>query len=193
MDLSVQKILLFYDSLHINLNYCNKKTTLLNKNNNISLQGQQNQLLSKSQVHFNYLCVIQQWLLYSLHKEWSFLLTISSVNVTKSTNSCAFVQICWKNPYWKTSYFVWGFNQSQWLGESYYFSIIYQKLLVLKGAATDMRYFARRKFSRGLVHKKSFSLIVFKSSFQDRIHVLSREVGYLSWVWMNLEKSCNQQ
>ena len=46
-----------------------KKTTLLNKNNNISLQGQQNQLLSKSQVHFNYLCVIQQWLLYSLHKE----------------------------------------------------------------------------------------------------------------------------
>ena len=46
-----------------------KKTTLLNKNNNLSLQGQQNQLLSKSQVHSNCLCVIQQWLLYSLHKE----------------------------------------------------------------------------------------------------------------------------
>ena len=28
----------------------------------------------------------------------------------------------------------------------------------LKGTATDMRYFARSKFSRGLVHKKNFSL-----------------------------------
>ena len=28
-----------------------------------------------------------------------------------------------------------------------------------KGAATDMRYFARSKFSRSLVHMKSFSLM----------------------------------
>ena len=27
------------------------------------------------------------------------------------------------------------------------------------------------------------------SSFQVRIHILSREVGYLFWVWMNSEKS----
>ena len=35
----------------------------------------------------------------------------------------------------------------------------------IKGAATDMRYFARSKFSRSIVHKKYFSLIwqlVFK-------------------------------
>ena len=31
--------------------------------------------------------------------------------------------------------------------------------LKLKAAATDMRYFARSKFSRSLVHKKNFSLI----------------------------------
>ena len=29
----------------------------------------------------------------------------------------------------------------------------------IKGAATDMRYFARGKFSRSLIHKKNFSLI----------------------------------
>ena len=40
------------------------------------------------------------------------------------------------------------------------------KLFELKDAATDMRYFARSKFSRSLVHKKNFSLIwqvIFKS------------------------------
>ena len=31
--------------------------------------------------------------------------------------------------------------------------------LCIKGAVTDMRYFARSKFSRSLVHKKSVSLI----------------------------------
>ena len=30
---------------------------------------------------------------------------------------------------------------------------------IFKAAATDMRYFARSKFSRSLVHKKNFSLI----------------------------------
>ena len=38
----------------------------------------------------------------------------------------------------------------------------------VKGAATDMRYFARSKFSRSLVHKKNFSLIwqvVFKLGY----------------------------
>ena len=29
----------------------------------------------------------------------------------------------------------------------------------IKGAATDIRYFARGKFSRSLIHKKNFSLI----------------------------------
>ena len=39
---------------------------------------------------------------------------------------------------------------------------------MLKGAATDMRYFARSKSSRSLVHKKNFSLIrqvVFKLEY----------------------------
>ena len=37
-----------------------------------------------------------------------------------------------------------------------------------KGAATDMRYFARGKFSRSLVYKKNFSLmrqVVFKLGY----------------------------
>ena len=36
---------------------------------------------------------------------------------------------------------------------------IFHEVFVVKGAATDMRYFTRSKFFRSLVHKKSFSLI----------------------------------
>ena len=35
----------------------------------------------------------------------------------------------------------------------------YKKSCFVRGAATDMRYFARSKFCRSLVHKKKFSLI----------------------------------
>ena len=42
----------------------------------------------------------------ALHKKWSFPLTISSVNVAKSAEICGFGQIYWKNPKWKTSFFV---------------------------------------------------------------------------------------
>ena len=51
------------------------------------------------------------------------------------------------------------------------YSFIYLSMyltLKLKAAATDMRYFARSKFSRSLVHKKNFSLIwqvVFKLGY----------------------------
>ena len=41
-------------------------------------------------------------------------------------------------------------------------------LSFLKGAVTDMRYFARSKFSMSLAHKKNFSLIgqvVFKLGY----------------------------
>ena len=61
----------------------------------------------------------------------------------------------------------------------------------LKSAATDIKYFARRKFSRSLVHN-NFELDM-TSSFQVRIHILSRKVGYLFWAWMNSEKSHERQ
>ena len=41
----------------------------------------------------------------TLHKKWNFPLMISSVNVTKSSGDDAFGQICWKNPWLKTSFF----------------------------------------------------------------------------------------
>ena len=47
-----------------------------------------------------------QWAKKTLHNEWSFLFRISSVNVTKSEVFCRFGQIYWRNPYWKTSFFV---------------------------------------------------------------------------------------
>ena len=41
-----------------------------------------------------------------LHKKWSFPLRVSSVNVIKSAVSCEFGHIYWRNPKWKTSFFV---------------------------------------------------------------------------------------
>ena len=58
-----------------------------------------------------------------------------------------------------------------------------------KGAATDMRYFARSKFSRSLVYKKNFSLrwqVVFKLGY------VFCQIGYLFWVWMNSRQICKQ-
>ena len=43
---------------------------------------------------------------HQLHKKWSFPLRISPVNVTKYAVSCGFGYIYWRNPYWKTSFFV---------------------------------------------------------------------------------------
>ena len=43
---------------------------------------------------------------WPLHKKWSFPLRISSINVTKSVVSCGFRHIYWRNPKWKTSFFV---------------------------------------------------------------------------------------
>ena len=42
----------------------------------------------------------------ALHKKWSFPLRISSVNATKSAVCCGFGRIYWRNPQWKTSFFV---------------------------------------------------------------------------------------
>ena len=42
----------------------------------------------------------------ALHKKWSFPLRISPVNFTKLSVSCGFGHINWRNPQWKTSFFV---------------------------------------------------------------------------------------
>ena len=42
----------------------------------------------------------------TLYKKRSFQLRISSLNVTKSAVSCGFGQNYWRNPWWKTSFFV---------------------------------------------------------------------------------------
>ena len=42
----------------------------------------------------------------TLHKKWNFQLRVSSVNVTRSTGNCEFGHIYWRNPWWKTSFFM---------------------------------------------------------------------------------------
>ena len=49
---------------------------------------------------------------------------------------------------------------------------------MLNDPATDTRYFARNKVSGSLVHKKKFWLDK-TSSFQVRILILPKELGYL--------------
>ena len=50
----------------------------------------------------------------ALHKKWSFPLWIFSVKVTKPAVSCGFGHIYWRNPLWKTSFFVqWSVCYSQ--------------------------------------------------------------------------------
>ena len=56
-------------------------------------------------------CLLLCWdyaikIFFKLHKNWSFLLRISSVNVNKSTGNCEFGHIYWRNPSRKTSVFV---------------------------------------------------------------------------------------
>ena len=57
----------------------------------------------------------------SLHKKWSFPLRISSVNVPKSAENCRFVHNYWRNPQWKTSFFV------QWIVNGFFSSTNFYK------------------------------------------------------------------
>ena len=49
---------------------------------------------------------IIHWLFFHKNPKWSFPLRISSVNVTKSAGNCGFGHIYWRNPSWKTPFFV---------------------------------------------------------------------------------------
>ena len=73
-----------------------------------------------------------------------------------------------------------------------YFRKLDVDIAILQIAATDMRYFARSKFSKSLVYTSDFSWI-WQVSFQARVCILSKEVGYLFWIWMDSEKSRKQQ
>ena len=61
-----------------------------------------------TQISFSYRKVGNFWHVKCFHctKKLNFPLRISSVNVTKSTFSCGFGYIFWRNPSWKTSIFV---------------------------------------------------------------------------------------
>ena len=73
-------------------------------------------------------------------------------------------------------------------------------IVTFKGAATDMRYFSRSKFSSSLVHKKNFSLIrqvIFKAGYffvkRGRIPLLSLiKLGKKSQTAIILGKFCKQ-
>ena len=71
------------------------------------------------------------WIL-PLHKKWSFPLTISSVNVTKSTVSCGFGHIYWRNPQWKTLFLCRVFSNKLILFPHYHSSVRSRNLNTVK-------------------------------------------------------------
>ena len=63
----------------------------------------------------------------ALYKKWSFPLSISSVNVTKSAGNCGFGRIYWRNPQQKTSFFVqWNSKNSDLKSLEVTFAILEQ-------------------------------------------------------------------
>ena len=123
----------------------------------------------------------------SQHKKWSFPLRISSGLMVPQNSLfqlyCLRVIYCniFSFLFCKVHYRNWflSYMPSNWcllffkhlFYNSVHFTIASLTILVkmvltkykiweaIKGAVTDMRYFARNKFSRSLVHKKNFSLI----------------------------------
>ena len=67
-----------------------------------------------------------------LHKKWSFPSRISPVNVIKSAANCGFCHIYWRNPYWKTSFFVWCSLQNKAVFQPYLYWSILHKFLTSK-------------------------------------------------------------
>ena len=57
-------------------------------------------------------------------KKWSFPLSISSVNVTKSVIPCGFGHIFWGNSSWKTSFFVQWYKFDHFLPPTQFIGVI---------------------------------------------------------------------
>ena len=79
----------------------------------------------------------------TLHKKWSFPLRISSVNVTKFAVSCRFGHIYWRNPSWKTLFFVQYYPKL----ELYNFRS-FDKNMILAINSVSLAFFKPKSFNR---------------------------------------------
>ena len=71
---------------------------------------------------------------HSLHKKWSFLLAISSVNATKSARNCGFGHMYRRNLYWKASK---NPPNGGLTGESFYRNLCYNKFVKITCKSTE--------------------------------------------------------
>ena len=102
---------------------------------------------------------------HPLHKEWSFPLRVSSVNVTRSTVSCGFNHINWRNLERKTSFFV------QWSGIT---DTLIKLMLTIDNNESQRNVFYLRSFD--LCHRKKNKL------YQKKILVsLKYELSTNQW------------
>ena len=62
-------------------------------------------------------------------QKWRFPLRISSVNVIKSVGNCEFGHIYWKNPKWKTSFFVQCSTCIEWFSAFFVYKNIFSTVM----------------------------------------------------------------
>ena len=121
-----------------------------------------------------------QVLQIALHKKWSFLLRISSVNATKSAVSCGFGHIYWRNPYRK-------------------YKSIYDESIIYLSQISSLRSNSKTFFVRyiwllhlWLVFKTPKKSAIFDHMLLDRheasfdnFSILLKESKHLNYKWKN--------
>ena len=122
--------------------------------------------------HFANFLRVSSFTEHPLHKKWSFPLRISSVNVTKSAGNCAFGHVYWRNPYWKTSFFV------QWpLGDCFCSSFINNGSFIFKGVIDMSRGSGNEVFVFKVRESTDNIVLCFRMSQQQGRHYwCNREV-----------------
>ena len=117
----------------------------------------------------------------SLHKKWNFPLRISTVNMTKSADSCGPGHIYWRDPKWKVSFFVQCMSaRGLWInGQPTFCDVRVSKPLVL----------CHLRLSYPAIHKKNenekkqeYNLWIFQVE-----HGSTTSLVFLCWNEMNRE------
>ena len=149
---------------------------------NISLSVVWYALLSSFVSIWQPVCLIVSQQAFTLHKKWSFPLSISSVNVTKSVVFCRLRHINWRNPQWKNSFFVqcyiWlSVCLSVWL--YIYLSVCLHVFMIV------ILYVCLSVFVTVFLKSFSFFCLLFRVSFSSQLFscLLCIQVMQAYWVY----------
>ena len=137
---------------------------------------------------------------YSIHnyhytKKRSFLLRISSVNVTKSTGNCGFGQIYWRNLNEKLHFlcnvFFKCFRYLQWRTHNWQLAIFLDFWVFIKSSTFELNrfcYFFLKKFFWNALHEKCPNTKFFLVRIFPHSDWIRKDTSYLSVFSPNAEK-----